>query len=139
MVPPDRWLEGVLAVRSAILSPAIDATSFEAARQQLLSLAGLKPDARTAAEQAALAALLGLGSGYEPAGSVVSLGTLSAQEIERFHAAALSRGVVMGIAGELDARDVCTAASVALRPTVVEQGGETLALMAPSPTAAPGP
>jgi len=137
VVPPDRWLEGVLAVRSAILSPALDTTSFEAARQQLLSLTGSVSNARTEAEHDALASLLGLGSGYEPGGSVVSLGALSVQEMERFHAAALSQDVVMVIAGELDVEGACTAASVALRPSVVEPRSEALALLAPSPTVAP--
>jgi predicted Zn-dependent peptidase len=137
VVPPDRWLEGVLAVRSAILSPALDATSFEHARQQLLSLGGPEPDGQGAARRDAIASLLGLGSGHDPGGTVASLGTLSVQEMERFHHAALARDVVLAIAGEVDVEHACTAASVALRPSVVEPGGETLALVSPSPTAAP--
>jgi len=137
VVPPDRWLEGVLAVRSAMLSPALDATSFEHARQQLLSLSGPEPDGQSAARQDALASLLGLGSGYDPGGTAASLGALSVQEMQRFHHAALERDVVLAIAGEVDVEHACTAASVALRPSVVEPGGETLALQSPTPTAAP--
>ncbi len=137
VVPPDRWLEGVLAVRSAILSPALDATSFEAARQKLLSLAGAEPDAGTAAERDALASLLGLGPGYQPAGSVVSLGALSVQQVRGFHEAALARDVVVAIAGQIDEQQACAAASVAFRPALVEPQGEGIALLAPTPTAAP--
>ena len=134
VVPADRWREGLLAVRSALLAPGLDASSFEEARQKCIATAHLPDDGSTLSMRSAMASILGLGHGYDPEGSVASLGTTSAAEVSSFHLAALEAGLAVALAGDLDPDDACPAASIAF--ALSRPAGSAATLVAPTPVVA---
>jgi predicted Zn-dependent peptidase len=137
VVPRDRWLEGVLAVRSAILAPRITSPLFEAMRQKCIAASGAPVDPRARGTRAVLGALVGLEEGYDPDGTVASLGTLTPEEVRSFHRAGLARSASIGIAGEMDASGPCAAATVAFHARSARTDEEAITLVSPAPGAQP--
>jgi predicted Zn-dependent peptidase len=133
VVPEDRWLEGLLAVRSALLRPPFGTKAFEQARQRCIALSALSQDPRTRGMRSAVGSLMGLEAGYGPDGTVASLGTLTAEGVRGFHRAALTASAVVAVAGGVDPAEACTASAVAFEPLVTDVDVQSSQLMAPGP------
>jgi predicted Zn-dependent peptidase len=130
--PPEALVAAVLAVRSALLAPAMDVDSFESARQLCIAESGMAPPIEVQALRDAYGSILALGSSLDPEGSVSTLGGLTRQSVMQFHSAALKRGAVISVAGEVDPLKGCHACSVAvLAPLAPDAQPATLA--SPSP------